>query len=156
VFVVSGNKKGAYVTGTVEGNNLLIEGDLETNSLIVGQDFTAKALLPHIYYRGQEKQDSSHPPKVRKLKIRGFQTGAYSVSLKVPGRNEFTKECTIRTPNNYLLGSTSIFRVAESTVPCMCDGDRMDLTIQAPYPIPTHIQEITWNGTYNTQGIAPR
>ena len=72
----------------------------------------------------------------------------------MPGRDPYTALCSTITPTNYLTNTLAMQRIASCPVGLMCDGDLADVTIIAPNPLPTNIQEITWKGTYSTKGLA--
>lgn len=153
VFVLDGDQQYSLLPPEYLNGELFIPGNLDTQDLVLGYPYDAEAVLPHIFLRGENGAVVADPPKVRRLSIRGFKTAAFQAKLEVPGRAPYTHECSIYTPTNYQLGSVAMFRTAECPVPAMCDGDRMDLTLQAPGPLPTSIQEITWKGTYTTKGL---
>jgi hypothetical protein len=154
VFVLDGPNKWTEYRPTYNAGTLTIPGNVGTTDAALGYPYEAVALLPHIYLRTDANQVAiADPPKVRRISIRGFRTGAFRVELQVPGRNLFVQECAFKTQDNYTLGALAMYRVAECTVPMLCDGDRMDLRVIAPHPVPTSVQEITWKGTYANKGL---
>jgi len=154
VFVLSGdNQYSVYEPGYSSGL-LILPGDVGTTDAVLGYSFKAEALLPHIYLRGEGGVGiTANVPKVRRVTVRSFRSGGFGATITVPSRPSFTKECGQAIPNQYNLGQLIMQRIAEVTVPTMCDGDDMDFSITTSCPLPVHIQEVTWKGTYTTKGL---
>jgi hypothetical protein len=156
VFVLNGPNKFVMYEPTfdVASNSLVLQGDVGSTDIVLGYDFTAEALLPHIYLRGDGGAGVvANPPKIRRMTIRSFRSGGFGASVTVPGRPTYSQECGQAIPNQYNLGQLIMRRIGEITVPTMCDGDNMDFRIRTSCPLPVNIQEITWKGTYTTQGL---
>jgi hypothetical protein len=154
VFVLSGPNKFVFYEPEYSAGNLILPGNVGSNDVVLGYSFDAEALLPHIYLRGQNGQGVvADPPKVRRVSIRSFRSGGFGASITVPGRAPYTMECSQAIPRQYTLGELLMKRVGEITVPTMCDGDDMDFRILSSCPLPVHIQEVTWKGTYTTKGL---
>jgi len=154
VFVLSGdNQYSVYEPGYSSGQ-LILPGDVGTTDAVLGYSFKAEALLPHIYLRGEGGVGiTANVPKVRRVTVRSFRSGGFGATITVPSRPSFTKECGQAIPNQYNLGQLIMQRIAEVTMPTMCDGDDMDFSITTSCPLPVHIQEVTWKGTYTTKGL---
>ena len=154
VFVLSGPNKSVLYEPEYQDGNLILPGNIGSADAVIGYSFKAEALLPHIYLRGSNGEGIvANPPKVRRMTIRSFRSGGFAVTVKVPGRETFRKECSQVIPRRYTLGEITMQRIGEITVPTMCDGDDVDVTITSECPLPVHIQEITWKGTYTTKGL---
>jgi hypothetical protein len=155
VFIVDGPKTGVFLNGSITSGILQIEEDTKTGNIIIGLPFVASAVLPHMYVRG-DRSEVVFPPKVRRLIVRAYTSGAFEVKVQSPGRPDFTRRCDLKTPTNYLLGDVAMYRVAQASAPIMADGDKAEVTLIAPDSLPTNIQEVSWQGTYSTRGITPR
>jgi hypothetical protein len=154
VFVLSGPNKFVFYEPEYSAGNLILPGNVGSTDAVIGYSFSAEALLPHIYLRGQDGQGiPSNPPKVRRITIRSFRSGGFGASITVPGREPYIAECSQIIARQYTLGELTMRRIGEITVPTMCDGDAMDLRILSSCPLPVHIQEIIWKGTYTTKGL---
>jgi len=154
VFVLSGPNKFVFYDPEYNAGNLILPGNVGSTDAVLGYSFAAEALLPHIYLRGDgDRGIVANPPKVRRVSIRSFRSGGFGATITVPGRASYTSECSQVILRQYTLGELTMRRIGEVTVPTMCDGDAMDLKIISNCPLPVHIQEVTWKGTYTTKGL---
>jgi len=154
VMILSGPNQYVLYEPEYSSGNLILPGNIGTTDAVIGYRFQAEALLPHIYLRGEGGTGvTANVPKVRRLTVRSFRSGGFGASITVPSRPTFTKDCGQAVPNQYNLGQLIMQRIAEVTVPTMCDGDDMEFRIIASCPLPVHIQEVTWKGTYTTKGL---
>ena len=154
VFVLSGPNKYVFYAPEYDTGNLILPGNVGSTDAVLGYSFMAEALLPHLYLRGDgDRGIVANPPKVRRVSIRSFRSGGFGASITVPGRASFTSECSQVILRQYTLGELTMRRIGVVTVPTMCDGDEMDLKIISGCPLPVHIQEVTWKGTYTTKGL---
>jgi len=154
VFALSGPNQYVVYEPGYNDNDLILPGNVGTNDVVLGYSYKAEALLPHIYLRGEGGAGvTANVPKVRRITVRSFRSGGFGASITVPSRPTYTQECGQAIPNQYNLGQLIMKRINQVTVPTMCDGDDMEFRIITSCPLPVHIQEVTWKGTYTTKGL---
>lgn len=131
-----------------------VEGNQTTERFALGYKYTGSATLPAFYVTSSEgRKDTLNIPMVHRVMIDSYESGPYEVEVSSLGRNPYTQVCA-QTPANLYPGNTlPILRNAQNRIPVMAKGSEIDLTIKAPDPLPTAVNALTWEGTFNNRGV---
>lgn len=130
-----------------------IPGDETAQQFAVGYQFTADARFPGFYVKKDKVADELNPPVVHRVRLYSHESGPFSITLNVPGRNEFTLTLPQITSDFTEFNQAPMLRTAENIVPIMAKGKDADLRVLCNAPFPLALVTMTWEGTYNNKGI---
>ena len=130
-----------------------IPGDETAQQFAVGYQFTADARFPGFYVKKDKVADELNPPVVHRVRLYSHESGPFSITLNVPGRNEFTLTLPQITSDFSGFNQAPMLRTAENIVPIMAKGKDADLRVLCNAPFPLALVTMTWEGTYNNKGI---
>jgi hypothetical protein len=131
-----------------------VEGNQTAERFALGYKYSGQATLPAFFVTSSEgRKDTLNIPIIHRLMIDSYESGPYEVTVTALGRNPYT-QVVPQTPANLYQGNTlPILRNAQNRIPVMAKGSEVDVTITAPDPLPTAVNAITWEGTFNNRGI---
>jgi len=132
---------------------LELDGDHTMCNFAMGVKYTSMATLPAFYVYKNEQKDTLNIPTVHRITFDSYNSGPYQVKVEAQGRDEYTLNFPQLTADLSLSGDLPILRNAQNTMPVLCRGDQVDVTILCPYPYPTTINSYNWTGLYNNRGI---
>jgi len=130
-----------------------LPGDETANQFALGYQFTADARFPGFYVKKDKMADELNVPVVHRVRLYSHESGPFSITLNVPGRNEFELTLPQITSDLTDLNQAPMLRTAENTIPIMAKGKDADLRVICNAPFPLALVTMTWEGTYNNKGI---
>ena len=132
---------------------VLIPGDQTSQEFALGYQIVSEARLPGFYVKKDKVSDELNVPMVHRVRFYSHESGPFSASLQVPGRNLFTLTLPQITANLSQANQAPMLRTAENIIPIMAKGTDVDLTISCDAPFPLALVTMIWEGTYNNKGI---
>ena len=127
--------------------------DETANQFALGYQFTSDARFPGFYVKKDKMADESNVPVVHRARLYSHESGPFSITLNVPGRNEFSLTLPQITSDLTTFNQAPMIRSAENIIPIMAKGKDADLRVQCNAPFPLALVTMTWEGTYNNKGI---
>lgn len=132
---------------------VLIPGDQTSQEFALGYQIVSEARFPNFYVKKDKISDELNVPMVHRVRFYSHESGPFSASLQVPGRNLFTLTLPQITANLSQANQAPMLRTAENIIPIMAKGTDVDLTISCDAPFPLALVTMIWEGTYNNKGI---
>lgn len=132
---------------------VVIPNDETSQQFALGYQFTADARLPGFYVKKDKIADELNVPVVHRVRLYSHESGPFSITLNVPGRNEFSMTLPQITADFSNFNQAPMLRTAENIIPVMAKGRDVDLRILCDAPFPLALVNMTWEGTFNNKGI---
>lgn len=164
VFVVatSAGTETFYAQYEVEnddtGDFITVPSSFQGTDFIIGLPYTMTVELPSFFVKegDQNVADRRFPPMVEMAYLDLYYSGRYSVEVVKKGYNTRTIDLGVIDADIYLANSAAIENFATREIPVFSRGDFASLTITASDPLPASLTSYSWEGHYNTRGIARR
>ena len=144
-----------YDSGGAVGQQyyVAIPGDQSGTQFAIGYQFTSDARFPNFYVKKDKIADELNAPVVHRVHLFSHESGPFSITLNVPGRNEFSLTLPQITSDATDFNQAPMLRTAENIIPIMAKGTDADLRVICNAPFPLALVTMTWEGTYNNKGI---
>lgn len=132
---------------------LEVPGNLTTSKFALGYQYVASALMPSFFVENDGRKDTLNVPMIHRLSIDSYNSGPFQVRVFSEGRPMFQSVLPQIFANQSNANTIPMVRNAQNKVPVLAKGDKTDIHLRCPYPFPTALTSITWEGTYNNKGI---
>lgn len=145
-----GNNTGNAVYPTVDGTNLVVDGDWSDTDLIVGFEYEMSVKMPNIYYTYQEgdsyRSDVHASLVIHRVKLDFGPVGVYDVTLKRKGRDDYTKNYSSVLVDQYELDDTQIALTRQQSIPVYDRNINCTIELSSKHPSPTSLYGMSWEG----------
>ena len=148
-----------YERVEVENDAVVIEGrDLRDTGFVVGMGYNMDIELPSFFIKEGERNtaDRRYPPMVFNLYLELYLSGRYLLTVEKVGYATRVIDLDMPRADLYMPNTPAIELHSTRTVPVYCRGDLVKVTVNVPDPLPASLTSYSWEGSYNTRGIARR
>lgn len=151
-----------FTSGDVltDDNGLYLEVDsaILNSNFIVGLGYTMSLTLPSFFLKSgdQNRADRRFPPMVENLYLELYYSGRYEAIVSRVGYVDRVIELDTTISDVYIANSPAIQYFDTRAVPIYSRGDLVTVTVVADDPLPAALTSYSWEGHYNTRGIASR
>ncbi len=150
----TGTNQGRYGLITVDGSNLVLDGNWSGETFLIGYQYTMEIHLPTIYVTRQEgdsfKSDTRANTILHRANFAFGPIGIYETSLIRTGRNDYNETFEVNLANQ---AAASTAAIADDnglySVPIYDRNTNVTLKIKSTHPTPANILYMTWEGVYN-------
>lgn len=142
--------------------HMVLPGDYSGSRFATGFRYVPSATMPYFYVTSRQDRsagelisslkDTRNIPIVHRLNFSSRQ-GPYQVQVNSLGRAPFVATLEQKIAGSYIPNTLPLVRSGEPVVPVLAAGNQTEVTILAPFPFPVSIDAVTWEGTYNNQGV---
>lgn len=148
-----GNNTGNAVYPTVDGSNLVVDGDWSDTSLTVGFEYEMSIQLPNIYYQQQVDQsfraDVHASLVIHRVKLDFGPVGVFKTTLKRKGRADFTTTYNVVTLGQYELGDLQVVDTKQMSIPIYDRNTNCTLQLISEHPSPASLYGMSWEGDFS-------
>lgn len=142
----------------VGGDFIMVDTAILDSDFILGLGYTMSITLPSFFVKSgeQNRADRRFPPIIENVYLELYYSGRYEVIIKRKGYIDRSVELGVIDADVYLANDAAIDYFSTKAIPVYSQGDLALLTITAEDPLPAAISSYSWEGHYNTRGIASR
>lgn len=132
-----------------DAGRVVVEGLVSNRDLIVGRPYGAVATLPDLYPRVEFSRQPEDTCKVQRVEVMTDGSTGLEATVEKPGRPSYRYSLSQYTPINYNLGELNMTRHYRHRFAVMGQSDNVTITLEAPSPLHTAINQVAWEGTVN-------
>lgn len=132
---------------------LEVPGNMTTSKFALGYQFIADATMPSFFVEQDGRKDTLNIPMINRLLFDSYNSGPFQVRVFSEGRPMFQSVLPQIFANQSNANEIPMVRNAQNIVPVFAKGNKTDVVIRCPFPFPTALTTLTWEGTYNNKGI---
>tara|TARA_Y100000992_G_scaffold278135_1_gene223467 strand:+ start:3952 stop:6618 length:2667 start_codon:yes stop_codon:yes gene_type:complete len=151
----AGRNKGNAAEPTVDGDNLIVDGDWTDTDVTVGIRYSMNISLPKVYF--QTQRDDSYRADVQaslivhRMRLDFGAVGVYKTTLRRKGRDDYTKTFDTNNLGEYTLGSVQISKGKQENIPIYDRNTSATVEIISEHPSPATLYGMSWEGDYSTR-----
>jgi len=138
-----------------DGYTATVPGDWSQASILVGYPVDMEVKLPKFYVK--QKTESGYVADTRssliihRVKVNFGDSGVFSSKLSRLGHEDYEEEYTVRTTDQYEIGTVPFKDSATQVIPVYARNVDTELTISSDHPGPATINSVVWEGDYNNR-----
>lgn len=132
---------------------LEVPGNMTTSKFALGYQFIADAAMPSFFVEQDGRKDTLNIPMINRMLFDSYNSGPFQVQVFSEGRPMFQAQLPQIFANQSNANEIPMVRNAQNIVPVFAKGNKTDVVIRCPFPFPTALTTLTWEGTYNNKGI---
>ena len=148
-----GNNTGNATYPTVDGSNLVVDGDWSDTDLTVGFEYTMNVKLPTIYYQTQQDEsfraDVHASLVVHRMKLDFGPVGVFKTTLRRKGRDDYTKTYNVAVLGQYELGDLQVAMTKQMSIPVYDRNTNCTLELISQHPSPASLYGMSWEGDFS-------
>ena len=135
-----------------------VPASIKNTDFIVGLGYTMRVGLPAFFTKqgDMNQADRRNPPMIENLYLDLYYSGRYSVTVSKLGYADRTIDLDAIKSDIYLANDPAIENFSTREMPIFSRGDLATVSIEAADPLPASLTSYSWEGHYNTRGIASR
>ena len=152
---VGAENEGNAVYPTVDGNNLVVDGNWTDKDLVVGIEYSLNVHLPSIYYQtpgeGGTRSDLHASLTIKRMRLDFGRIGVIDAKLHRFGRDDYTVTYDAPLFDAYNLNSLAVTSKGQHDVAVYDRNVNTSLEIISKHPTPATLYGMTWEGLYETR-----
>ena len=152
---VGAENEGNAVYPTVDGSNLVVDGNWTDKDLVVGIEYSLNVHLPSVYYQqpgeGGTRADLHASLTVKRMKLDFGRIGVIDAKLHRFGRDDYTVTYEAPLFDAYNLNSLAVTSKGQHDVAVYDRNVNTSLEIISKHPTPATLYGMTWEGLYETR-----
>lgn len=151
------NIPSADVQTDSDGNNFVsIDDDYRGRNLIIGYLYDMEIELPKLFVGQSEGQnsyttDSTADLIIHRIRVNLGLSGPVTYTVDITGKDEWENVVNVTLPNSYTLGNVNLSATSEHVVPIFQRNKNTKITIKGDSAFPVSVNNLTWEGNYNTR-----
>ena len=151
------NIPSADVQTDSDGNNFVsIDDDYRGRNLIIGYLYDMEIELPKLFVGQSEGQnsyttDSTADLIIHRIRVNLGLSGPVTYTVDITGKDEWENVVNVTLPNSYTLGNVNLSATSEHIVPIFQRNKNTKITIKGDSAFPVSVNNLTWEGNYNTR-----
>ena len=151
----AGNDLGRYALVTVNGSNLEIAGNWESNTFVIGYLFEMDVRIPTLYLTKAEgtkvRSDAKSSLIIHRIKFSFGPLGVYSTTLSRIGKPDFTETKELGLAGVVSASRLPIVDEVIETVPCYERNTNLTINIKSSHPSPATLISLAWEGDFTNR-----
>ena len=151
----AGNDLGRYAMVTVNGSNLEIVGNWQSNTFIIGYLYNMIVQIPTLYVTRAEGQkyraDAKSSLIIHRLKFSFGPLGVYSTTLQREGKPDYTETKELALAGVVSASRLPIVPEVIETVPCYERNTNLKVYVSSSHPSPATLYSLAWEGDFTNR-----
>ena len=151
----AGDNIGRFSKATVDGSNLVWDGEWTGLDIILGYLYEMEVELPTIYIQkatGESiRSETRGSLVVHRLNFSFGSVGLIDVTLKRKGREDYNQSYESIDWDSYLANTLSVSEEFVHTIPVYDRNTNLSVHLNSTHPSPATLNSMTWEGDYNSK-----